>query len=234
MGSRLHYLFNEGHSFERNDELARMAWVLPKPLDINLLLNSSWFIPLEGPAPPANWTEKQAVAASAIVVCQGAGVHWALTPDHSGVFGDDLKHAKLVGKWYRKVKSLLEGAQPYADVAIVLGTPAPGGPGLPAANQLWKVYQGRTSDAWREALTVADLLERQGVFSRILYANGQGGSWPASLSGFQAIFVPELAVLDDAHIDALRQYVRGRQADRLWPRLATRRHVPGATRLRVE
>ena len=208
VGSRLHYLFNEGHAFERNEELARMAWVLPKPLDINLLLTSSWFVPLEGPAPPAKWTEKQAIAASAIVVCQGAGVHWALTPDHHGVFGDDLKHAKLVGAWYRKVQGMLEGAQPFGEVGIVLGSPAPGGPGLPATNNFWRLGQRRTLDAWHEAVAITKLLENRGVFSRILFAGAQGGSWPSSLAGFKAILVPELAVLDDARLDALRQYVR--------------------------
>ena len=68
VGSRLHYLFNEGHSFARNDQLARMAWVLPKPLEINLLLNSSWFTPLDDTPPPPQYTEAQAIAATAIAV----------------------------------------------------------------------------------------------------------------------------------------------------------------------
>ncbi len=208
VGPRLHYLFREGHSFENNDKLARMAWVLPKPVEINLLLNSSWFTPLDDTPPPARWTEKQALAASAVVVCQGAGIHWALTPGHDGTFGDDLKHAKLVGAWFRKVKPALENAQPYADVGIVLGTPASGGPGLPASNQLWAANQGRTQGAWERVLAISDALARQGVFSRYLFMNSQGGSWPATLKAFKAIVVPELAVLDEAHLGQLRQYVR--------------------------
>ncbi len=208
VGSRLHYLFNEGHSFENNDKLARLAWVLPKPVEVNLLLNSSWFTPLEDTPPPARWTEKQALAASAIVVCQGAGVHWALAPGHDGVFGDDLKHAKLVGAWFYRVKPALENARPYADVGIVLGTPAPGGPWLPASNQLWTASQGRTAGAWAGATAIGDALARQGIFSRYLFMNSQGGSWPVSLKAFKAILVPELAVLDEAHLEQLRRYVR--------------------------
>lgn len=41
-----------------------MAWVSPKPLEIGLLLNRSWFTPLTDVAPPAKMTRRQAVAAS--------------------------------------------------------------------------------------------------------------------------------------------------------------------------
>lgn len=121
VGSRLQYLFNEGHSFQNNEKLARMAWALPKPLDINLLLVSSWFTPLEDTPPCASLTVEQAVAATAIAVCQGAGVNFALTPGHDGVFGEDLQRAKAVGAWFRTMRPWLEGAQPAADVAIVHG-----------------------------------------------------------------------------------------------------------------
>jgi len=82
--------------------------------------------------PPPKYTEKQVIAATAITVCQGASVHLALTPGHSGVFGQDLQQAKAAAAWFRRVQPLLKDAQPYADVAIVLGTPAVDGPGLPA------------------------------------------------------------------------------------------------------
>jgi len=195
VGSRLQYLFNEGHSFAANDALARMAWVLPKPLEVNLLLNSSWFTPMDDTAPPAQYTEAQVIAATAIGICQGASVHFALTPGHSGVFGQDLEHAKAAGAWFRQVKPFVKGAQPYADVAIVLGTPAGDGPGLPA-------------QAWAQAVALRDALNRAGIFSQFLYDTAQGGNWPASLSGFSAILIPELAVLDEARNAEIRRYVR--------------------------
>jgi len=139
VGSRLQYLYNEGHGFQANEKLARMAWALPKPLDINLLLVSSWFTPLEDKPPPASLTVEQAIAATAIAVCQGAGVNFALTPGHDGVFGEDLQRAKAVGAWFRQVRPWLEGAQPAADVAVV---------------------RGPNADAVTEALA------RAGVFSR--------------------------------------------------------------------
>ena len=195
IGSRLHYLFNEGHSFASNDQLARMAWVLPKPLEINLLLNSSWFTPMSDTPPPPNWTEKQVIAATAIAVCQGASVHFAITPGHSGVFGQDLQLAKAAGAWFRRVQSLLKDAQPYSDVAIVLGAPAVDGPGLP-------------DHAWSQAIALSDALGRAGIFSQFLYTmTEQGGSWPESLTENSTVIVPELAVLDASHVERLRQYV---------------------------
>jgi hypothetical protein len=128
VGPRLHYLFNEGHGFQQNEKLARMAWALPKPLDINLLLVSSWFTPLEDVPPPAHLSLEQAIAATAIAVCQGAGVNFALTPGHAGTFGEDLQRAKAVGAWFRKVQPWLTDAQPDADVGIIHG------PGADAAS----------------------------------------------------------------------------------------------------
>jgi len=195
VGSRLHYLFNEGHSFARNDELARMAWVLPKPLEINLLLNSTWFTPMTDTPPPPKYTQKQVIAATAIAVCQGASIHFALTPGHSGLFGQDLEHAKAAGAWFRQVQPFVKDARPYADVAIVLGTPSADGPGLP-------------SQAWSGAVALAGALGHAGFFSRFLYDTSQGGTWPDSLDAFPAVFIPESAALDDAHLEQLRQYVK--------------------------
>lgn len=121
VGARLQYLYNEGHSFQANEKLARMAWALPKPLEINLLLAGSWFTPLDDKPPPASLTVEQAIAATAIAVCQGAGVNVALTPGHDGTFGEDLQRARAVGAWFRKVQPWLEDAQPAADVAVVYG-----------------------------------------------------------------------------------------------------------------
>jgi len=139
VGARLQYLFMEGHNFQKNERLARMAWALPKPLDINLLLNRSWFTPLEDTPPPAKYTVDQTIAATAIAVCQGAGVNFALTPSHDGKFGEDLQRAKAVGSWFRKVQPWLAEAQPAADVAVI---------------------HGPVADAVTEALA------RTGVFSR--------------------------------------------------------------------
>lgn len=145
VGLRLQYLFNEGHSFSNNEQLARMAWALPKPLDINLLMNKSWFAPLEDVPPPPSFTVQQAIAATAIAVCQGAGVNFALTPGHDGRFGEDLERAKAVGAWFRTIAPWLSGAEPAADVGIVCGP---------------------------EANTVTEMLARAGVATRWIASDG--------------------------------------------------------------
>jgi hypothetical protein len=121
VGPRLQYLYAEGHSFENNEKRARMAWALPKHLDVNLLLNSSWFTPLDDTPPHAAYSDEGAIAATAIAICQGAGVNLALTPGHAGTFGEDLRRAKTVGTWFRKVQPWVTDSQPAADVAIVYG-----------------------------------------------------------------------------------------------------------------
>ncbi len=206
VGTRLQYLFDEGHSFQRNDELARMAWVLPEPVEVNFLLNSSWFTPLEDTPPPSHLTEKQTIAGTAIGICQGASVNFALTPGHAGEFGEDLQRAKAAGAWFRRVKPYVESAEPYADLGIVLGTPAVDGTGFPAI--AWKNPLISPRSAPYQAFALADSALREGVFSRALYAWEGRGSWPASLAAYPAVLLPEQSLLDAQHAEQLRQYVR--------------------------
>jgi len=206
VGSRLQYLFDEGHSFERNDSLARMAWVLPKPTEVNFLLNSSWFTPLEDVPPPSHLSDKQVLAGTAIAVCQGASVNFALTPGHAGEFGEDLQRAKAAGAWFRRVAPYVASAQPYADIGIVLGTPAVDGPGFPAIS--WSKPLGSPLWAPQQAFALSDAAQRAGMFSRVLYAWEGQGSWPASLASLAAILLPEHALVDAQHAQQLREYVR--------------------------
>jgi hypothetical protein len=51
-------------------------------------------------------------------------------------------------------------------------------------------------------------LGRAGFFSRFLYDTPHGGNWPESLEALPAVLVPESAVLDEVHLEQLRQYVK--------------------------
>ncbi len=208
IGTRLDYSSDEGHSFRANDRLARMAWVLDKPTEVGLLLCSSWFTPLEDKAPPASMTEKQAIAAAAIALCQGANVFMALTPDHSGVFGEDLQRAKAIGAWFRTTERVLKGARPFSDVGIVLGAPAADGPSLSGGGTPWRRYVGRPLGVIDQAFAVKNSLDRAGAFGHVLLATEGGGSWPESLDGYRAVILPERAPLDQVRADQLRQYVK--------------------------
>ncbi|MHC4675832.1 MAG: discoidin domain-containing protein [Planctomycetota bacterium] len=207
VGSRLDYGSNEGHDFHRMDQLVRMAWVNPKPIELGLLLCKSWFTPIEDVAHPAKMTRPQAIATAAIALCQGASVYMALTPDHSGVFGEDLQLAKAIGQWFKKTEPALKNTQPYADVGIVLGTPSPNGLGLAGRNNLWKRYEAKQMGTGEETFAISDELSCQGLFSQLLYAYGDYSNWPPSLVGLQAILLPERAVLDKVHIEKLKHYV---------------------------
>jgi len=209
VGSRLDYGSNEGHQIGRIEQLARGAWLNDMPTEIGLLLNTSWFTPLKDRPPPPNMNAKQAIAATAMGVCQGASIYFALTPDHAGTFGGDLEVAKQVGAWFQGVRPLLAEAAPYADVGIVLGSPPEGGPGFAGSNTLWKQYRARQLNTLDEAFALSDALARAGAFSRLLGTTKRGSTWPESLAALRAIVVPERALLDDAHVERLRQYVRG-------------------------
>jgi hypothetical protein len=218
LGARLDYGSTEGHNFERIEHLARMARVSPKPIEIGTLLSSTWFAPNEDEPPPAAKTPKQAIAEAAAAVCQGASVYMALCPSHAGTFGDDLAAAKAVGAWFRGIEPFVKEARPYADVGIVLGTHTVDGASLSRTNSLWPQYGATQLSAWDEALAMSRSLERAGFFADLLCAWEQGGSWPRtnelvrgwpmSLSGYRATIIPELAVLDDARVEQIRQYVR--------------------------
>jgi hypothetical protein len=205
VGARLHYLMDEGHSFDRNDALARMAWVLPKPYEVNFLLNSSWFTPL-GDAPPSHLTEKQVLAASAVVVCRGASVNFALTPGHDGRFGEDLDRAKAAGRWFRSLRPYLVDAEPYADLGVVLGTPAVDSQGF--APVAWTRPLASPQAAPQQAFAIEDAALGEGMFGRVLYAWDGRGSWPPSLAAYAAVLLPEHAVLDAGRAEQLRRYVR--------------------------
>ncbi len=209
VGARLDYASVEAHRFDRMDRAARTAWASPKPTEIGLLLSSSWFTPREDEPPPAAMTEKGAIATAAVALCQGANVYMALTPGHAGTFGEDLDRAKAIGAWFRVNEPALEGARPYADLGLVLGTPHVDGPGLPSRNMLWKSYEPKQATAWDQAITVDAALARAGLFTHLLYDPGPaGGHWPESLAGYRAILLPERAMLDHARAEQLRDYVR--------------------------
>ena len=190
VGARLDYGSAEGHQFDRIDGLARLASLSPKPVEIGILLCKTWFTRNDDAAPPAAKTPRQAVADVAVAACQGASVYLALTPGHAGTFGDDLKAAQAAGAWFRKAQPVLAGAEPVADVAVVLGTPAAEGAGLPP-------------NAVGEAAAISVGLGRAGLLAQLLTS----ANWPASLAACRAVVVPDAAVLDDAHAEQIAKYV---------------------------
>jgi len=183
IGDRLDWTSVEGHSFDAIERLGRLAWMEAKPMEIGLLLNTTWFTPMEDAPPPAAMTARRAIASAAVGLCQGASIYLALTPGHAGSFGGDLEAAKAIGAWFRGVRPLLEGAEPFADAGI-----APG--------------------AIDQTIAIQESLERAGIFARALSPRASADAWAGALGGLRAVILPEGAVLDDRRIEALRGYVR--------------------------
>jgi hypothetical protein len=207
--SRLDYLTHESHQFDRIEGDGRRAWVFSKPLELGLLVSDSWFVSLEGAGPGPAMTETGAVASAAVAFCQGANVYMAMTPSYAGPFPDEVvQRTKAIGAWFRKTEPVLTGAEPYADVAIVLGAATTGQRDLPAQNTFWSPFQGNQRTPWEETVAISRALARAGIFSRTLYSISQSATWPKSLSGYGAILLPERAPLDEKHAQLLRDYVR--------------------------
>jgi len=208
VGSRLDYFSSEGHQQPEIGRLARLARLCGKPTEIGELLSTTWFTPRGDEPPPPSKTPAQALAEVAEMIGRGASVYLALTPNHAGTFGDDLKVAKAVGAWFRQVEPVLTNARPCADIGIALGTPSLDGPGLPYANSLWTRFGADQRSAIEEALAMSDTLEETGFLTELLFALDGRGSWPESLAGYRAVIVPEVALLDEEHLQQLREYVR--------------------------
>ena len=92
-----------------------MAWPTNQ-LDINLLLNSSWFTPLEDAPPKAAYSNEQAIGPHRDRGLPRRSSELRVDTGHDGRFGEDLQRAKAVGVWFRKVEPWIVNAQPAADI----------------------------------------------------------------------------------------------------------------------
>ena len=140
-----------------------MAWVLPKHLDINLLLNRTWFTPLEDRPAGGRLDSRASHRRHRHRGLPGRRREFRTDAGARRAFGEDLERAKACGDWFRRVRPYLDGAQPYADVAIVLGTPGQDGPGLPSDNLLWKRSQVKRQGAWAAVALGNALAHRRGL-----------------------------------------------------------------------
>lgn len=208
VGPQADVLAQHAKSANEINALALLASLSPQPLEIAIPMSKSLFTPNEDAPPPARVTPKGAVAEAALALCRGVSVALVLTPGHDGSFGADLEAARAVGSWFRKVEPLLKDATPYADAAIILGSPASDGPGLPRANPFWGKGAVKDKGALAGAAAIANGLADAGLLPAYVCTGGPRGGWPP-LAKFRALFLPELAVLDAAHAAKLKAYVEG-------------------------
>jgi hypothetical protein len=204
------HLTAECHKYENMEQFSRLAAFHTKPAEAVMLVSDSWYIQPEGVDDQLAMTEKGAIATVAAGLCQGVNVALAMTPNHDGIFPPDvICRTKKIGDWFRSVRPVLAGANPHADVAIVLGAVEICESDFPTPTQR---YYGELNteniEEVSEAFKIGDALSRAGVFSRILLKTESVAQWPESLSQFAAIVLPEFAPLDDEHVGRLREYVR--------------------------
>jgi alpha-L-fucosidase len=205
----LDYWMTETNSFVTTDFQSWRAHFTPKPVEMGSLISKDWFAVKDSLAPGLRSKSKEEVISeTALAVCRGASIYLAITPGYAGDMGEGMEGVKAAGSWYGKVKPYLKDSEMYGNIGIVLGTPSVEGKGLPVKNVFWADFDKDQITALYEAVSLCEDISGAGYFPKVLYSYADYSSWPQSLTDLKAIVVPELAVLDKAHIQILRDYVK--------------------------
>jgi hypothetical protein len=203
------YWMKETNSFAATDFDSWRAHFSPKPVEMGTLISKDWFAVKDSLAPGLRSVSKdEVISETALAVCRGASIYLAITPGYAGDMGEGLEGVKVAGNWYGKVKPYLKNAEMYRNIGIVLGSPSVDGKGLPVKNNYWTEFDKNQVGALQEAISLCEDISGAGYFPGVLYSYADYSSWPQSLKDLKAIVVPELATLDKAHIQKLRDYVR--------------------------
>ncbi len=198
----------EGHQVENIDRGARVGHHMDRPFEVGMLINSSWYVPMEDNAPPPAMSAEEAIVSAATAWTQGANVYAAMAPGHSGVFDEngDLAVLGAIGAWLRDHKPFLEGGSPYADAAIVRGNPSPELAAPPSLQDLWENWHRRTEPVTARPGEPADrALRSAGYFTEFT-----GTAFPrrkVNWREFRLVVIPENAVLDATLCAEIRDYV---------------------------
>jgi Beta-galactosidase trimerisation domain len=200
----------EGHRLDRIDRGARVGHADDRPHEVGMLLNSSWYVPMEKPAPPPAMSEAEAVVSAATAWIQSANIYAAMTPGHTGVFDQegDLRLLGAIGKWLKANESHLASVLPYADAGIIVGNPATELLQIPLLKDIWK------RSHWRFPATEAEQpgeLPSLGLREHGYFTERVGGLFAGrkfDLSTFRLLVLPETALLDEELAREIREYVR--------------------------
>ena len=203
------YWMKETNTVAATDFDSWRAHFSPKPVEMGTLISKDWFAVKDSLAPGLRSVSKEEVIAeTALSVCRGASIYLAITPGYAGDMGEGLEGVKVAGNWYGKVKPYLTNAKMYSNIGIVLGSPSVDGKDLPVSNNFWTEFHKNQIGALQEAISLCEDISGAGYFPGVLYSYADYSSWPQDLNDLKAIVVPELATLDKAHVQKLRDYVR--------------------------
>ena len=205
----LDYWMTETNSFASTDFHSWRAHFTPKPVEMGSLISKDWFAVKDTLAPGLRAKSKEEVISeTALAVCRGASIYLAITPGYSGDMGEGMEGVKAAGNWYGKLKPYLQDAEMFGNIGIVLGSPSAGGKGLPVKNDFWNKFEYDQISALFEAVSLCNDISDAGYFPKVLYSYADYYSWPQSMEDLRAIILPEMAMLDKAHIQKLRDYVK--------------------------
>ena len=206
---KMDYWMTETNSLVSTDFESWRAHFSPKPVEMGSLISKDWFVVKDSLAPRLRSKSKEEVISeSALAVCRGASIYLALTPGYAGDMGEGMEGVQAAGNWYGKVKDYLKDAEMYGNIGIVLGSPSVEGKGLPVKNGFWSNVEKNQISALQEAVSLCEDISGAGYFPKVLYSYADYSSWPQNLSDLKALVIPEMAVLDKAHIDKIREYVK--------------------------
>lgn len=202
------YFSMEGHRLDRIDRGARTGHNMNRPFEVGMLLNSSWYTPMDNQAPPPAMTDEEAIVSAATAWTQGANIYAAMAPGHSGVFDPrgDMRGLRAIGRWLSGQKPSLEDSLPYADAAIVRGHPSASLRHLPTLGSLWANYYRRETPPKLRPGEAMDLaLRKSGYFTELT-----GTAFPrrpVDWKSYRLLVLPENAALDEATVSEIRNYV---------------------------
>jgi len=209
IASYIDYPSQEGHYIPRLENRVRRGGLIAKPIDIGVKFNSSWHV-VPNKENPLILNREQAIAISSMAVFHGSSLWLALIPDYDGAFGENLKLAKEVGKWFKRTRPYLEGVESFRDVGIVMGKPdfyCTRSMDMP--NTHWRPYSLQRKNGLDEVIMQINALREAGFASDMISQWWDGtGTWPNDLSCYRALVIPEGAILDQTAADELRAYVR--------------------------
>ena len=157
---------------------------------------------------PPQCRPEEAIVSAATAWTQGSNVYAAMTPGHSGLFDadGDLRALRAIGGWLAQHKPFLVGSVPYADVAIVRGNPSPDLRQVPSLPSLWEHFYGRAARPnLRPGEALDGALRQAGYFTEFTGTAfpRRKVDWPS----FRLLVMPENAVLDNATVSEIRNYV---------------------------
>lgn len=206
----------EGHAWPTINRSAHLSQAVARPVEVGMLFSSSWYAPLTDKAPPPAMTDDDALIAAGTAWVHGLNIYAALTPGHSGLYDEtsDLSLLRRTGEWLQAHRNWLQHTEPYAEIGIVAGHPAPTVFDAPTRRTLWPSSHrtlstippptGELSD--QPGIEVDEQLGQSGYQTERVGGFFTNRQW--DLSAYRLVFLPENALLDDETIEALRAYVR--------------------------